>query len=123
MRTPILDLPLPILEHIRLPSNIYTIALQTPYIENYSYKEIIYIVLNKQIAKYCQIKRKNNIFEATSTEYNKCCFKPQDIGIFDLQFPNPKDLGAVINSSRLVYTNVNSFAERIETFIEIQTNK
>ena len=69
------------------------------------------------------MKRKDNIFEVIFTECNKHCFKPQDIGIFDLQFPNPKDLGAIIDDSRLVYTNVNNFVECIKTFIEIQANK
>jgi hypothetical protein len=69
------------------------------------------------------VRYKDNIFEVIFAECNKCRFKPQDIGIFDLQFPNPKDLGTVIDGSRLVYTNVNNFVERIETLIETQANK
>jgi hypothetical protein len=69
------------------------------------------------------VRRKDNIFEATFAERNNPRFKPQDIGIFDLQFPNPKDLKTVIDGNRLVYTNINSFAEYIKTFIETQANK
>ena len=69
------------------------------------------------------MRYKDNISKTIFAECNKRRFKPQDIGIFDLQFPNPKDLKAIIDGSRLVYTNVNNFAEYIETFIEIQANK
>jgi hypothetical protein len=84
---------------------------------------MIRVALDEQVARYYQMRREDDTFEATFAERNKRRFKPQDIGIFDLQFPNPKDLGVVIDNSRLVYTNVNSFAERIKTFIEIQANK
>jgi len=55
-------------------------------------------------------------------ERSKRFFCFQDIGIFDLRFPNPIDLGVIIDGIYLVYINVNSFAERFQTFNENQTS-
>ncbi len=44
--------------------------------------------------------------------------KRQDIGIFDPEFPNPQELGAVTDGSRLVYTDVFEFVERMRTILE-----
>ena len=65
------------------------------------------------------MKHRKDISKAISTERNKYRFKLQDIDIFNLHFPNSKDLRTVVDSSCLVYINVNSFIERIKTFIKI----
>jgi hypothetical protein len=46
------------------------------------------------------------------------CIKRQDIGIFDPEFPNPQELGIVIDGSHLVYIDVFEFVEHIRTILE-----
>ena len=44
--------------------------------------------------------------------------KRQNIGIFDFEFPNLQGLGVVIDDSRLIYTDVFEFIERIYTILK-----
>ncbi len=59
----------------------------------------------------------NNYFFQTA-EYDRFKIKCQDIGVFDLQFPNPKGQGAVTDGSRLVFTDVYNFMECVYTLLE-----
>src|SRR6266699_4410299 len=59
----------------------------------------------------------NNYFSQTA-EYDRFKIKRQDIGVFDPQFPNPKGQGAVTDGSRLVFTDVHDFMERVYTLLE-----
>ena len=55
-----------------------------------------------------------------ASERSRRLFRLQDIGIFDLHFFNPIDLGVIIDGTCFVYTNVNSFAEHLQIFSESQ---
>ena len=44
--------------------------------------------------------------------------KRQDIGIFDLEFPNLQGLGAIIDGNCLVYINIFEFIEYIYIILE-----
>ena len=57
-----------------------------------------------------------------ASERSRRLFRLQDIGIFDLRFPNPIDLGVIINGIYLIYTNVNSFAEHLQILNKSQTS-
>jgi len=49
-------------------------------------------------------------------------FRLQDIGIFNLCFSNFIDLGVIIDRIYFIYTNVNNFAEHLQTFNKSQTS-
>ena len=59
----------------------------------------------------------NNYFFQT-VEYDRFKIKCQDIGIFDLQFPNPKGQGAVTDGSRFIFIDVYNFIERVHILLE-----
>ncbi len=59
----------------------------------------------------------NNYFSQT-IEYDRFKIKRQDIGIFDLQFLNPKGQKAVTDGSRFVFTDVYDFIEYIYIFLK-----
>ncbi len=74
---------------------------------------------------YNQIFATTQINYTTASKFDKFRLKHQDIKIFDLHFPNFKNLRAIINDNRLIYTNINNFKKYIIIFIKskiTQTN-
>ena len=44
--------------------------------------------------------------------------KREEVGTFDPDWPDPEDLGTVLDRKNIIFTDINSFSDRIDSFVE-----